>query len=488
MTIRTGRITRHFNHLWFRLTLTFGVVVFLGVIATYMISLVIAFLSNDEVDLVEAFSVEGGPVDTLAQYYQQVGSWDDITSVMEAIQSNYPPNERASITFAFIDEHGTTLFDAHLPEDDVTTQFNGPYYDATIPITVDELAVGQFQVKAYYAENVIEVNNVPDLFTKWIGEVWWQIMAVGIFVGLLSGVVVSYSLAKPLRRLADTAEDIGQRDLSSRVDVRGSTEVNRLAESFNNMATQLETAERLRRKLVADVAHELRTPLTVLQGNLRAILDDVYPLSKSEVASLYNQTRVLNRLVNDLHELSQAEAKKLPLSKEELGIGRLLRAMIATFEPIVEEAGMRLSLEVRGELLVHADSARISQVIHNLLANALHHTPLGGQITIRASRDRHNVHIDVADTGSGIAPEHLPYVFDRFYRVEQSRSRNQGGAGLGLAISKAIVEAHNGAMSVYSTGVSGEGSTFTVVLPAIKKSIEDIRLSTQELRNVKNVI
>jgi signal transduction histidine kinase len=203
----------------------------------------------------------------------------------------------------------------------------------------------------------------------------------------------------------------------------------------------------------------------VLQGNLRAMLDGVYPMDAGEIANLYDQTRLLSRLVNDLHELAQADANQLPLSLASMSLGDMVTRLMTTFAPIAESNGVMLVADVAPNLpLVHADSARMAQVINNLFNNALHHTPAGGKITIRVCLDGDRVALDVADTGKGIHPDHLPNVFERFYRGDRARSRNTGGAGLGLAIVKAIITAHGGDVSVISAGL-GHGATFTVRLP-----------------------
>ena len=247
--------------------------------------------------------------------------------------------------------------------------------------------------------------------------------------------------------------------------VEGTTEIADVARAFNDMAARLERTESLRRNLVADVAHELRTPLTVLQGNLLAVIDDVYPLEKAEIVRLYEQTRLLSRLVEDLHELSQAEAKQFPLNLLPVQVDELIAATVAVFGPLAEAQGIRLNVEGSPDLPpLMADPARLSQVLHNLLNNALAHTARG-QITIWAERSGDGVRIAVQDTGEGIPAEHLPYVFERFYRVDRSRNRETGGTGLGLAIVKAIVEAHGGRVGVTSAGEPGQGSTFTVEIP-----------------------
>jgi signal transduction histidine kinase len=290
--------------------------------------------------------------------------------------------------------------------------------------------------------------------------------SVGL-VAILAGARLSRVIAAPLEELVNAARAIGARDLSRRVRPRGTQELVEVATAFNQMAADLEEAERRRRALMADVAHELRTPLTVLQGNLRAILDDVYPLDKEEVTRLYDQTRHLSQLVNDLHELAQAEARQLPMNFRETDMAALIRGEAAIFESVAAEKRIELQVEI-GQPCPHvrADVDRLKQVLHNLLSNALRHTPEGGTITVRAGPDADALRIEVIDTGEGIPTEHLPYVFDRFYRVDPTRTRDTGGAGLGLAIVKAIVEAHEGRVSAHPNP-PGPGTTFAISLPVL---------------------
>jgi two-component system OmpR family sensor kinase len=285
------------------------------------------------------------------------------------------------------------------------------------------------------------------------------------FIGSVVGVLVSRSLTAPLNNLVRAAQDIGAQDLSRRVDVKGTEEIRAVAQAFNEMAEKLEQAERNRSNLLADVAHELRTPLTVIQGNLRAILDDVYELDKTEIARLYDQTRNLTRLVNDLRELAQAEAHQLPLSILKVDVETWVQETIAVFQPIAEADEINLELEILEEIpSIQADKARLTQCLNNLLINAVKHTPARGLVKVIVSAPDRSVLLCVIDNGEGIAPEHLDYVFDRFYRTDIARSRDSGGTGLGLAISRAIVEAHGGKLTVASEGLH-KGSTFSVSLP-----------------------
>ena len=285
-------------------------------------------------------------------------------------------------------------------------------------------------------------------------------------IGMITGIWMSRTLTAPLNRLAEAARALGKHDLSQRVTVQGSQEISELGETFNQMAEQLEHAEQLRQNLLADVSHELRTPLTALEGSLRAALDQVYDLDGERLARLYTQTRHLTRLVEDLRIVAQAEARRLPLHLERIDIHRIITETLEIFSYPAEESNITLTSKLPAHLPpIEADEGRIRQVLHNLLANALRHTPTGGTITISAQPQAKNLQISITDSGEGISAEHLPHLFDRFYRTDKARSRDKGGTGLGLAIVKAIVEAHSGQVSAKSDGIK-RGSTFTIELPS----------------------
>lgn len=296
----------------------------------------------------------------------------------------------------------------------------------------------------------------------------FALAVTGGTIGLAAGIWMSRILTEPLNRLAEAARSVGRGDLSRRVNIRGAQEIVDVAVAFNQMASKLEMATQFRRSLMADVAHELRTPLTVLQGNLRAILDDVYAMDKAEITRLYEQTRHLTQLVEDLRIVALAESRQLPLNLEDVDVTSLLQDVHASFGPIAAEEGVSLVAELpEEELPAQIDTARIKQVLYNLLSNALRHTPAGGRVTLLARSRESEIGITVSDTGEGIAVEHLDRVFDRFYRTDPARTRDTGGTGLGLAIVKAIVEAHNGHVSV-SSGIPGKGAAFSIWLPLRK--------------------
>lgn len=295
-----------------------------------------------------------------------------------------------------------------------------------------------------------------------------SLILAGLIAGAL-GVVLSIALSRtltaPLGNLANAAHRFAARDWNQRVPIQGAQEIAQVATAFNAMADDLQKQESLRRDMIADIAHELRTPLTVMQGNLRAMLDDVYPLDRAEIATLYDETRLLSRVVDDLRELALADAGALPLNVTSVNLRDVLQNAAANFSIAADAQNVRVEMLPAENLPnVRADADRVAQVLRNLLANALRHTPEGGMITLGSERQGENfVRVFVRDTGEGISREDLPHIFERFYRADKSRTRSTGGTGLGLAIAKAWVEAMGGKIGVESE--LGKGSEFWFLLP-----------------------
>ena len=276
-------------------------------------------------------------------------------------------------------------------------------------------------------------------------------------------------IARPLSNVMSAADRVAEGDLSVRLNENGRrNQFAQLARSFNHMTAELQLADQQRRNLTADVAHELRTPLHIIQGNLEGILDGVYAPDPDHIEATLEETRTLARLVNDLHTLSQAEAGQLPLTLEAVDVTDLLADIQTSFSGQAEAKNISLTVGFDGKpvtLMVQGDAGRLDQVLSNLVMNAIRHTPAGGEIALYAERENGFVCLSVRDTGEGIAPEDLPYIFNRFWRGDKSRTHADGvGGGLGLAIAKQLVEAHHGTIDVIST--PDQGTTFTISLPA----------------------
>lgn len=297
-------------------------------------------------------------------------------------------------------------------------------------------------------------------------------MALGLpMLALVLGARVFRSYALPLADLMDAAEAVAAGNLDVQVGERGSPDFQRLASSFNRMTAELARAEQQRRNLTADVAHELRTPLHIIQGNLEGILDGVYAATPEHIEATLQETRTLARLVDDLRTLSLAESGRLPLVHEPVNVGDLLADVITSFGAQAESAGIDLRrLPAEGMLTVAGDAGRLDQVLSNLVANALRHTPRGGRITLAAAATPEGIQIAVSDSGEGIPAEDLPFIFDRFWRGDRARTHVEGsGSGLGLAIANQLVKAHQGELTVAST--LGQGTTFTLILPAFTPNV-----------------
>jgi signal transduction histidine kinase len=276
---------------------------------------------------------------------------------------------------------------------------------------------------------------------------------------------VSTRIVSPLQRLLGASCRIASGHYAERVPVTEADELGALAAQFNTMAAELENAERRRIALIGDVAHELRTPLATIEGYTEGLLDGVVEPGAETWALLHDEVGRLRRLVHDLQELSRAEARQLPLHLRPYDPAELVGQALARIAPQFAEKDITLSNAIPSGLpAVQADADRIIQVLINLLGNALRYTPSGSNVRVSAERQDGTVALHIADTGIGIAPEDLPHLFERFYRVDKARSRALGGSGIGLTIAKAVVEAHDGQMWAASPGL-GQGATFSFTLP-----------------------
>ena len=450
------------NKLWVRLSIAFSSVV---LIAVLIVALTGILLAQPErfVDFEDELTTPNGLIEELTTYYQIHQSWAGVEPLLIGARTTFRGKRMGDFSF-FLADSNQQIISNPRGRDLVGRPMRQAPQIQILPINVNGQTVGYLGVAPPRGGAALPGAPRPPLAV--LSGFLLTFAGVGGIVGIVFGILMSRTLTAPLRHLTEGARAIGARNLSRRVEVKGTDELKEVAYAFNEMAADLEKAEQLRRNLIADVAHELRTPLTVIQGNLRAMLDGVYQLDNAEVARLYDQTRLLSRLVNDLHELAQAEAKQLTLNLQETDLAGLITTTGETFAPLAEEKGVKLQTLLPDNLPpIQADPARLAQVLHNIISNGLRHTPQGGSITVSVAPNANVVRLDITDSGDGIPPEHLPHIFDRFYRTDPARSRDKGGAGLGLAIARAIVEAHGGQISVASQGLPGQGTIFTITLP-----------------------
>jgi signal transduction histidine kinase len=296
------------------------------------------------------------------------------------------------------------------------------------------------------------------------------VAAVGAAVlALIAGAVLARSLTRPLRDLTDATQAIAAGDFNRRVAVRSRDELGTLAESFNRMSAALAEAQRVRRQMTADIAHELRTPLAIILGHLDAVGDGVLADSSQAMIVIREETERLARLVEDLRTLTRADSGELRLEPRPSDLGALLRQAATARRPASRAKRITLQVEAPEAMApVVLDPDRIAQVIGNLLTNALFHTPDGGRIEVGCLEQGRSVRVWVRDSGPGIESDELPRVFDRFYRTDKSRRREDGGSGLGLAIARSIVEAHAG--RIWAESLAGFGASILFELPRVPAS------------------
>lgn len=452
------------NRLWVRLTLAFVIVAVIGIG-------LVAFLANQSIDSEFRSFVVRNEVDLqnsalandLVEYYQQRQSWDGVGSVLPQAeppphgpQLNGPPPDQfgGRMILLVADANGRIVLD------------NGQHREGEVLNQAERDAAtvlqSQGQTVGYLIVTPGPIGQLRPIEQTFIEQVRQNLLLAGLIaslIGAVLGLTFSRTLTRPLNRLAAAARSIAAKDLTQRVKPSGSIEVADVGHAFNEMADSLQKAEELRRNLVADVAHELRTPLSVMQGNLTGQLDGVFPLDLSETARLYDQTRLLSRLVDDLRELAQAEAGQLHLNIGAIDLRPIIESTVGAFSGLANEKETKLIIDLPIDLAaMKADGERIAQVLGILLSNALHHSTANDTITIKAAALSKWVEVSVVDTGDGIAPEEVPFVFDRFWRGDKSRTRETGGSGLGLAIARQLIEAQGGQIGVESQ--IGQGSRF----------------------------
>jgi histidine kinase len=290
------------------------------------------------------------------------------------------------------------------------------------------------------------------------------VVAVVTAIGV--SLFVSHRIVVPIRRLMEASSRIAAGSYDERVPITDDFEITQLAASFNRMADAIEQTEQRRQALIADVAHELRTPLTTIKGYMEGLIDGVVPADHDTYTLIYQEADRMYRLVQDLQELSRLEAGQMSLDVRPVAVAELARSVLGRVRPQFDAKGVHLSGQIaQHDAWVWGDSDRLHQILLNLLSNALQYTPVGGRVMVSTYTERDRACIAVQDTGIGIAPEHLGYIFGRFYRVDKSRSRRAGGTGIGLTIAKHLVEAHSGSIAVASSPQLG--STFTIALPLI---------------------
>ncbi len=414
---------------------------------------------------------------TLASAYEEHGSWDFLRNnprrwfsltrppgmAAPAEDKGNPGEARARFTPPESDLTGLNLRISLLDDQRKLVIGNPAAGDGAMlkSVDVDGATVGWIALLPFQQVSAGAASSFQEQQMK----ASWIIGGSATLLAALVAWLLAQMFLAPVKRIAASTHRLAIGDYGHRVAVSSSDELGRLAQDFNQLALTLEKNERLRRAFMADVSHELRTPLSVLKGELEAMEDGVRPTSADGIQSLQAEVATLGKLVDDLHELALSDVGALTYRKSRIEIVELLRQSCAAFEErfAARAIGLQIQAAQAQTAYCHADPDRLRQLFKNILENTLRYTDSGGRLVIAVTKNRRAVTLDFQDSKPGVAPDILPHLFERFYRVESSRSRATGGSGLGLAISRNIVEAHQGSI-VAQASVLG-GLRLVVTLP-----------------------
>jgi signal transduction histidine kinase len=392
-------------------------------------------------------------LEPLRQHYARNGNWNGVESIIDRMPERVVLTTRDRRILATAPD----LRDMDVKVDP-TTRVTMAGGGVRMVVTLPPVQIGDACVYVLPPRERRRIEQMSTLDRRLL-----LTFSAATLVALLLTILLSRRITRPIERLTAAVETMARGGRPAHVDVSGRDEIAQLARSFNAMADAIGEQEQLRQRMVTDVAHELRTPLTNLRCELESIQDGLATADANRITSLQEEVLHLGRLVDDLQELAVAEAGELTLQRTRIDLSATAAHVV---ERIRAEAELRrIQLSMTGEdVEVHADATRVAQIVRNLLSNALRHTPEGGHIEVAVRRESDQAIVTVSDTGPGIPEGELERIFERFYRVDPSRTRESGGAGLGLAIARRLVEAHGG--RIHAGNVPGAGARFTFSLPA----------------------
>lgn len=439
------------------------------VISISLLSIAIVFLlarwiTVREFDRLVIAQTRSDVIERATTHYQQTGSWQGVVDAMPRPGGREgapppPPGQTPPRPFAILDETGCVVLPAG--RFDMGDCKPAAGNELSEPLLLDGRPIG----------TLITVNAAPGLnrvetayLMRTNRAILWS--AVGAtLLAVVVGLVAARALVRPLQRLTTAIHAMTAGDLHQEVPIQSQDEIGELARAFNQMSADLARSHLVRRQMTADIAHDLRNPLMVMIGYLEAMRDGVLEPTPKRLATLYDEALHLQHLVNDLRTLSLADAGELTLQREPVFPNDLLvRAYRAWLSQAQQRDIALLCRAPEGLPALSVDAERINQVFNNLISNALRYTPPAGRITLSTQQQGEQIIFTVQDNGAGIAAEHLPFLFERFYRADPARTENDGESGLGLAIARSIVEAHGGTLRAESAGV-GQGAAFHIHLP-----------------------
>lgn len=446
--------------------------VFVAVIATLMLSILanVVFESQFRAYVIKNQEAKNKDiVRSITNAYGPKGNWN--LDVLENIGMDAMQN---GIILSVYDASGKKLWDAREYNNGVCTamidhmsenmtkcysNWKGGYEEKVAPISLNSIKIGTAKL-GYYGPYYFSDNDL--LFINTFNKIIIGVGIASLIIAIILGLIIAGSITKPLQRVIKAAALIAKGNYLDRIKEKSKiTEINKLTATINDLADNLHKQEKLRKKLTADVAHELRTPLTTLETHMEAMIDGIWEPNTERIVSCHEEVTRINRLVGDLEKLARYDNENLVLDRSTFNLRGLLQVVLTNFQGNFQSKNIELSFTGE-DVMLYADKDKITQVAVNLVSNALKYTLEGGIIEVKAFEEADNTGFLVKDNGIGISNDDLPFIFERFYRADKSRSRQTGGAGIGLAITKSIIDAHDGQISVTST--PNQGSEFKVTI------------------------
>ncbi|MDC3418689.1 sensor histidine kinase [Aquibacillus salsiterrae] len=395
----------------------------------------------------------------VSSYYVSTGSLEGVDRILDFSNrmdmGNMMGHMGGTLEITILDTSGEIVVDT------TTKSMEDKYSSVEEPLIIQGETIGTFIA---YLVKSDSVSRLEQQFVQSVNITILLGFLVAVLLSLIIGFFLSKRITKPLTQLVSGIEQVSKGKTNFRVTINSKDEFRKLGDAFNKMTETLERTEHIRKSLVADVAHELRTPLAIIRAKLESIQAGALEATEEVILSVSDEVYRLSRLVNDLQQLSLAESKTLPLHKEQTEINSFLESVLSQFQWFADEKNIKLYfMKNSTNVFLNIDRDRMTQVIVNLIGNSLRYTPKHGIVTVTVKQEDETVVLCFQDTGPGIDEEKLPFIFERFYRVDESRKRDESGAGLGLSIAKSFVEIHGGDIKVKSS--KGEGTTFEVILP-----------------------
>ena len=408
---------------------------------------------------------------SIAARYAEVGGWS--TEVLAPAVSAAASN--VGVGVAVIDANGVTRYDSSIILEDAdghghsqSLQPTSISQTATASIFVQDEVVGTVRVWVYGSESLMRQTD------RQFRNNSYQAMAIAALFAIILASVIGYlfarRLVRPINRMTSTAKEIEGGDLSARTGLKGADEISQLGETFDDMAESVEKSILHERRLTTDVAHELRSPLQAIQVNVEAMIDGVYPADDAHLIVVNEEVTRLGRMVADLLELSRLESGSMPIRMDVVDVGQTVADLMAKYDLLFEDYQLHSVVQCAKGVKVKGDTGKLSQAVTNLIANAIRYTPAGGTISVDVWAGDMMANIRVKDTGIGLTPEEARQVFERFWRADNSRTRDTGGLGIGLSLVKEIVQRHGGWVQV--DGRKGEGACFTIHLPLYHEPVQ----------------